>query len=312
MNLFHRFWPELVRTEGFLRNFATPLIKVRRRNEEQAFFTTDGASSALGPLSRRDAAVCQRTNLSLASASPGLHAAPLQSIIGGGRPRRRPAHGRSSMGHASHRLRALARLTARARPPPRPGTVDVPCGRPWHRRYYKGLGTSTAAEARAYFTMLTQHMSAFQYTGAGDDRAFHLAFDKDRADERKQWMLDFRCVWRALRTTPLGGRGGGRSLQRFERRYADGRLARGVGCPSRLPLAQRPWGAGPCGGIVSAGCDGRGGASHADASEPGYHPVLGLFRHRLYPVFARGHGAVHPVRGGWPEALAAQGAVRVL
>ena len=118
MNLFHRFWPELVRTEGFLRNFATPLIKVRRRNEEQAFFTTDGASSALGPLSRRDAAVCQRTNLSLASASPGLHAAPLQSIIGGGRPRRRPAHGRSSMGHASHRLRALARLTARARPPP--------------------------------------------------------------------------------------------------------------------------------------------------------------------------------------------------
>ena len=44
MNLFHRFWPDLTRADGFLRNFATPLIKVRRRNEELSFFTMDGPS----------------------------------------------------------------------------------------------------------------------------------------------------------------------------------------------------------------------------------------------------------------------------
>ena len=40
--------------------------------------------------------------------------------------------------------------------------------------------------------MLTRHMSSFHYAGPDDDRAFHLAFDKDRADERKTWMLEFR------------------------------------------------------------------------------------------------------------------------
>ena len=62
------------------------------------------------------------------------------------------------------------------------------------RRYYKGLGTSTAAEARSYFSQLDRHMSSFRYEGPQDDHAFQLAFEKDRADERKLWMLRFRCA----------------------------------------------------------------------------------------------------------------------
>ena len=68
----------------------------------------------------------------------------------------------------------------------------TPSPQAWTVKYYKGLGTSTAQEAREYFSLLTRHMSSFRYDGPADDRAFHLAFDKDRADERKTWMLDFR------------------------------------------------------------------------------------------------------------------------
>lgn len=44
MNLFHRFWPNLLKEPDFVRNFATPLIKVRRRNDELAFFSMDGTA----------------------------------------------------------------------------------------------------------------------------------------------------------------------------------------------------------------------------------------------------------------------------
>jgi hypothetical protein len=59
-------------------------------------------------------------------------------------------------------------------------------------RYYKGLGTSTAQEARAYFSQLDRHLSSFRYGGPEDDHAFLLAFDRTRADERKAWMLQHR------------------------------------------------------------------------------------------------------------------------
>ena len=55
-------------------------------------------------------------------------------------------------------------------------------------------------------------MSSFRYDGPADDRAFHLAFDKDRADERKTWMLDFRYpLSRVLRARGLAWLGPARS-----------------------------------------------------------------------------------------------------
>jgi len=52
MNLFHRFWPDLLKEPDFVRNFATPLIKVRRRNDELAFFSMDGTADIMALHSR--------------------------------------------------------------------------------------------------------------------------------------------------------------------------------------------------------------------------------------------------------------------
>jgi len=61
-------------------------------------------------------------------------------------------------------------------------------GRGWHLKYYKGLGTSTTAEAKEYFSHINEHTLAFEYTGADDDENFDMAFNKKRADDRKEWI----------------------------------------------------------------------------------------------------------------------------
>lgn len=55
-------------------------------------------------------------------------------------------------------------------------------------KYYKGLGTSTAKEAKEYFSNLGKHVIAFKYKGEGCNEAIKLAFSKEKADERKTWM----------------------------------------------------------------------------------------------------------------------------
>lgn len=39
INFIHHFWPELVRMNGFLKEFATPILKATKGNEVKAFFT---------------------------------------------------------------------------------------------------------------------------------------------------------------------------------------------------------------------------------------------------------------------------------
>ncbi|CAE7561257.1 top2 [Symbiodinium natans] len=63
-------------------------------------------------------------------------------------------------------------------------------GRGWHLKYYKGLGTSTMAEAKEYFSNINEHSLSFEYTGQNDDEAFDMAFNKKRADDRKEWIND--------------------------------------------------------------------------------------------------------------------------
>lgn len=55
-------------------------------------------------------------------------------------------------------------------------------------KYYKGLGTSTRDEAKEYF----QHLSAvkFDFT-PGSDEAIDMAFNKKRADDRKEWLQGY-------------------------------------------------------------------------------------------------------------------------
>jgi len=57
--------------------------------------------------------------------------------------------------------------------------------RGWTIQYYKGLGTSTRDEAQEYFKTL--NITQFKYTHDSDP-AIDLAFNKERADDRKTWL----------------------------------------------------------------------------------------------------------------------------
>ena len=62
--------------------------------------------------------------------------------------------------------------------------------RRWRAKYYKGLGTSTAQEAREYFRQLDEHRVQLEWQSAADDDAIDMAFSKKRAADRRRWMLE--------------------------------------------------------------------------------------------------------------------------
>mmetsp|Transcript_129509 Transcript_129509/g.415146 ORF Transcript_129509/g.415146 Transcript_129509/m.415146 type:complete len:1228 (+) Transcript_129509:59-3742(+) len=65
-------------------------------------------------------------------------------------------------------------------------------GKGYKVKYYKGLGTSTSAEAKEYFSAIETHKIHYRYDGAQDDRAIDLAFNKKRADDRKEWINAYK------------------------------------------------------------------------------------------------------------------------
>jgi DNA topoisomerase-2 len=65
--------------------------------------------------------------------------------------------------------------------------ATTPVGR-WTTKYYKGLGTSTAAEAREYFESM--NTVRFQWDDVAD-KSIDLAFNKKRADDRKEWLSTY-------------------------------------------------------------------------------------------------------------------------
>jgi DNA topoisomerase-2 len=60
--------------------------------------------------------------------------------------------------------------------------------RGWTLKYYKGLGTSTPAEAREWFEKLHEIKYVWD---AESDNSFSLAFSKKRADDRKRWLATY-------------------------------------------------------------------------------------------------------------------------
>ncbi len=60
--------------------------------------------------------------------------------------------------------------------------------RGWSLKYYKGLGTSTPAEAQEWFKEL--HEIKYEWDGATDE-SLSLAFSKKRADDRKKWLAGY-------------------------------------------------------------------------------------------------------------------------
>src|SRR6056300_807524 len=59
----------------------------------------------------------------------------------------------------------------------------------WKIKYYKGLGTSTSAEAREYFKKIQDLTVKFD-VDIMTDKSIVLAFDKKKADDRKSWLLE--------------------------------------------------------------------------------------------------------------------------
>lgn len=64
-------------------------------------------------------------------------------------------------------------------------------GKGWKVKYYKGLGTSTAAEAKDYFSNLPTHEVDFAWDVKADDM-IEMAFAKKRVEDRKLWLLSLQ------------------------------------------------------------------------------------------------------------------------
>jgi DNA topoisomerase-2 len=59
----------------------------------------------------------------------------------------------------------------------------------WELKYYKGLGTSTDKEAKEYFKEMKQ--ITYIWDNEESKESLDLAFNKKRADDRKQWLYNY-------------------------------------------------------------------------------------------------------------------------
>lgn len=58
----------------------------------------------------------------------------------------------------------------------------------WSLKYYKGLGTSTAVEFKKYFENMENYLFSVDMVDREDKDAIDLAFNSQRADDRKTWL----------------------------------------------------------------------------------------------------------------------------
>lgn len=58
----------------------------------------------------------------------------------------------------------------------------------WRIKYYKGLGTSSAAEAKEYFSDPARHVKTYEWSPEASE-AIDRSFSKARAGDRKAWIL---------------------------------------------------------------------------------------------------------------------------
>lgn len=65
---------------------------------------------------------------------------------------------------------------------------ETPNSKSFNIKYYKGLGTSTSAEAKQYFQDMERHRIIFKYDGQQDDNNIEMAFAKKCVDQRKTWL----------------------------------------------------------------------------------------------------------------------------
>ena len=117
INFIHTFWPSLIKLNGFMRQFITPILKASKGKEVKSFYT----------IPEYEKWVKSNKN----------------SIKG------------------------------------------------WKIKYYKGLGTSSNKEAQEYFANIQRHRIDFEYKDEKDDESIDMAFNKKKAEERKNWLMNF-------------------------------------------------------------------------------------------------------------------------
>jgi len=67
-------------------------------------------------------------------------------------------------------------------------TLPNQCTKGWYLKYFKGLGTSTAAEFKEYFA--NRKVVDFQHCEKSDDTV-DMVFNKKRAEDRKHWLENY-------------------------------------------------------------------------------------------------------------------------
>ena len=117
INFIHTFWPSLIKLNGFVRQFITPILKATKGKEVLSFYTIPEYKKWLESKGKR--------------------------VKG------------------------------------------------WKIKYYKGLGTSSNKEAQEYFANIQRHRIDFEYKNEKDDESIDMAFNKKKAEERKNWLMNF-------------------------------------------------------------------------------------------------------------------------
>ncbi|GAA5985936.1 hypothetical protein JCM10908_006339 [Rhodotorula pacifica] len=64
-------------------------------------------------------------------------------------------------------------------------------GRGWKIKYFKGLGTSDTNDAKKYFSDMSRHRLPFKELTIEDRTLIDMAFNKKKADDRKEWLRGF-------------------------------------------------------------------------------------------------------------------------
>ena len=170
VNLFHTYWPQLLassagESNGFLEQFITPIIKARQGEKiVREFFSLRDFETWRKGGSVANTCSTQPVVVSTKTAGPsakGKKNAPIEANS------------------------SLIKLQSDTPNLTEPG--EALRGR-WTIKYYKGLGTSTSAEGRMYFSSLQRHRKPFIWGGSQDGPTIDMAFNKDRVEDRKAWI----------------------------------------------------------------------------------------------------------------------------
>jgi DNA topoisomerase-2 len=58
------------------------------------------------------------------------------------------------------------------------------------------LGTSTTDDAKKYFSDMNKHLKPFSACEAEDRALVDMAFNKKKADDRKEWLRQFQVFFK--------------------------------------------------------------------------------------------------------------------